>query len=105
MTDRSDEFKRGITCEITAFEILNPPPPPDPRFATVKWMAVATAHVYDPDLIVPPLTRETTVLAGETMRVISSRSHAQTQAAIALNGLLYQLAAIGLSASDEAVEI
>ncbi|MDC0741761.1 hypothetical protein [Polyangium mundeleinium] len=100
MTDSTKTHRRGISCQITAFEILDAPTDPDvpPR----KWMAVATAHVYDPNMVMPPLTPAQTVLAGETMRVISSRSYADTEAeamAIALQGLLFELTASGFSAT------
>jgi hypothetical protein len=92
----------GVTCQITAFEVINPPA--DPEVASRKWMAVATAHVYDPNHMVPRLTPAQTVLAGETMRVISSRSSADTEAvamALALKGLLFELTAQGFSANHD----
>ncbi|WP_437975840.1 hypothetical protein WMF11_50100 [Sorangium sp. So ce295] len=94
--------RRGITCQITAFEVIDAPS--DPNVPARKWMAVATAHVYDPDAVVPPLTPAQTVLAGETMRVISGRSYADTEAdamALALRGLLFELTAKGFSANHD----
>ncbi|CAN5392673.1 hypothetical protein BH09PAT4_BH09PAT4_09600 [soil metagenome] len=94
--------RRGITCQITAFEVLEAPS--DPNVPARKWMAVATAHVYDPNVVVPPLTPAQTVLAGETMRVISSRSYADTEAeamGVALKGLLFELTAKGFSANHD----
>ena len=100
MTDSTKTHRRGMTCQITAFEIFDAPT--EPSMPPRKWMAVATAHVYDPNMVMPPLTPAQTVLAGETMRVISSRSYADTEAeamAIALKGLLFELAASGFSAT------
>ena len=94
--------RRGVTCQITAFEVLDAPT--DPDVPAHKWMAVATAHVYDPDIVVPLLTPAQTVLVGETMRVISSRAGADTEAVAmvqALEGLLFQLTAGGFSANHE----
>jgi hypothetical protein len=95
-------YRRGVTCQITAFEVLDAPA--DPNVPTRKWMAVATAHVYDPDVVAPPLTPAQVVLAGETMRVISSRAGADTEAVAmvqALEGLLFELTAMGFSANHE----
>jgi hypothetical protein len=83
--------------QITAYEILEPPEQPGmpPR----KWMAVATAHVYDANLVVPPLTVAQTVLAGETMRAIDGRAYAETESiamALALDRVLFQLKSLGL---------
>jgi hypothetical protein len=102
MTDSTKTHRRGITCQITAFEILEAPT--DPNVTPRRWMAVATAHLYDPNHVVPPLTPAQTVLAGETMRVISSRSYADTEAeamAVALKGLLFELTAKGFSANHD----
>lgn len=96
------EYRRGVTCQITAFEVLDAPA--DPDVPAHKWMAVATAHVYDPDIVVPLLTPAQTVLVGETMRVFSSRASADTEAvamAMALEGLLFELTARGFSANHE----
>jgi hypothetical protein len=95
-------YRRGVTCQISAFEVPNPPL--DPDAAGRKWMAVATAHVYDPNLVVPPLTPAQTVLAGETMRAISSRAFADAESdamALALKGLLFELTAKGFSANHD----
>lgn len=102
MNNTTNTHRRGITCQVTAFEVLEAPI--DPSVPPRKWMAVATAHVYDPNIIVPPLTPAQTVLAGETMRVISSRSFADTEAEamlIALKGLLFELTAKGFSANHD----
>lgn len=40
------KYRREVTCQITAFEVPNPPL--DPEATGRKWMAVATAHAYDP---------------------------------------------------------
>ncbi len=102
MTNSTRTYRRGTTCQITAFEILEAPT--DPNVPARKWMAVATAHVYDPNIVVPLLTAAQTVLAGETMRPISSRSYADTEAeamAIALKGLLFELTSKGFSANHD----
>lgn len=94
--------RRGVTCQITAFEVPNPPS--DPDAAGRKWLAVATAHVYDPNVVVPGLKPEQVALAGETMRVIDGRAFADTEAdalAAALRGLLFQLTAKGYSANTD----
>ena len=94
--------RRGMSCQITAFEVLEAPS--DPNVPARKWMAIATAHLYDPHVVVPPLTPAQTVLAGETMRSISSRSYADTEAeamALALKGLLFELTAKGFSANHD----
>jgi len=69
--------RRGVTCQITAFEVPNPPS--DPNATARKWMAVATAHVYDPNVKVPGLQPGQEALAGETMRVFSGRASADTK--------------------------
>lgn len=94
-------FRRGMTCQVTAFEVLDAPS--DPVLPPRRWMAVATAHVYDPEVIVPALTPAETVIAGETMRVISSRGFAEFEVnamTVAIQGLLYTLAPMGLSTQD-----
>jgi hypothetical protein len=94
--------KRGITCQITAFEV--PDPPSDPDSLARKWLAVATAHIYDPNIMVPGLKPGQATLAGETMRVVEGRAFADTEAkalVTALEGLLLQLAAKGYSSSDD----
>lgn len=71
-------YRRGVTCQISAFEVPNPPS--DPNATARNWMAVATAHVYDPDVKVPGLQPGQEALAGETMRVLSGRAFADTEA-------------------------
>lgn len=93
-------YRRGVTCQITAFEVPNPPS--DPNASERKWLAVATAHVYDPDVKVPGLQPGQAALAGETMRVLSGRAFADTEAEAmkaALEGLLFELTAQGFSAN------
>jgi hypothetical protein len=95
-------YRRGVTCQVSAFEVID-------AFVELgmparRWMAVATAHVYDPDVVAPPLTSAQVVLVGETMRVLSSKSSAGTEAeamALALKGLLFELTANGFSANHE----
>src|SRR5262245_55869189 len=95
-------FRRGVTCQITAFEVPNPPL--DPNATARKWLAVATAHVYDPTTQVPGLKAEEVVFAGETMRVVSGRAYAGTEADAmrsALEVLLFELTAKGFSANHD----
>jgi hypothetical protein len=91
-----------VTCQITVFEVPNPPS--DPNATAHKWMAVATAHVYDPNVKVPGLQRGQEALAGETMRVFSGRASADCEAQAmraALEGLLFELTAKGFSANHD----
>jgi hypothetical protein len=102
MEDDVMTHRRGVTCQLSAFEVLDAPT--DPNLPSRKWMAVATAHAYDPNVVEPPLTPAQAVLAGATMRVISSRAFAETEAdamAIALKGLLFELTAKGFSANHD----
>jgi len=95
-------YKRGTTCQISAFEVPNPPS--DPNTTARKWMAVATSHVYDPNVKVPGLQPGHEALAGETMRVLSGRAFADTEAqamAAALEGLLFELTGKGFSANHD----
>jgi hypothetical protein len=95
-------FRRGVTCQVTAFEVPNPPT--DPEAEGRKWLAVATAHVYDPDVKVPGLRPGQEALVGETQRVISGRAFADTEAqamVAALQGLLFELTAKGFSANHD----
>jgi hypothetical protein len=95
-------YRRGVTCQISAFEVPNPPSDPD---ATArKWMAVATAQVYDPNVEVPGLQPGQEALAGETMRVLNGRAFADTEAeamVAALQGLLFELTGKGFSANHD----
>ncbi|WP_438025559.1 hypothetical protein [Sorangium sp. So ce233] len=93
---------RGITCQITAFQV--PDPPSEPDASGRKWLAVATAHVYDPKIELPGLKPGQAALVGETMRVIDGRAAADTEAqamAAALQALLFQLTAKGYSANHD----
>ena len=95
-------YKRGVTCQIAAFEIPNPPSQAEARGR--KWLAIATSQVYDPKVEVPGLGPDQVALAGETMRVLSGRAFADTEAdamQAALEGLLFELTAKGFSTSDE----
>lgn len=94
--------RRGITCQITAFEVRDPPS--DPDAAGRKWLAVASAHVYDPSIEVEGLKPGEAALSGETMRVIVGRAAADTEAqamAAALQACLFQLTAKGYSANHD----
>lgn len=86
--------RRGVTCQISAFEVPNPPS--DPNAQARKWMAVATAHVYDANIKVPGLQPGQEALACETMRVLNGRAFADTEAQAmraALEGLLFEVSA------------
>ncbi len=94
--------RRGITCQISAYEV--PDPPSDPDAHGRKWIAVATAHAYDPDVEVPGLKPGQAAPVGETMRVFSGRAAGDTEAqamAAALQALLYELTAKGFSANHD----
>lgn len=94
----SMNFRRGVTCQISAFEIPNPPNDED---ATArKWLAIATAHVYDANVRVEGLKPGQEALVGETMRLFNGRAFADTEAEAmrgALEGLLFELTAKGFS--------
>lgn len=95
-TSQKSIHKQGLNIQLTAYEILSAPE--DANVPWSPWMAVATAHVYDADAVVPPLSPAQVVLAGETMRVVSRRAKGGTQAkalALALKNLLYALASDG----------
>lgn len=95
-------FRRGVSCEVSAFEVPNPPL--EPESPQRKWLAIATAHVYDPDFEVRGLTRQQVALAGEMMRVVEGRAMGDTEAealVAALNALLFQLAARGYSTDED----
>ena len=95
-------YRRGVTCQISAFEVPNPPS--DPNASARKWMAVATAHVYDPDVKVPGLQPGQEAPALETMRVLNGKAFADTEAQAmraALEGLLFELTAKGFSANHD----
>lgn len=94
--------RRGVTCQISAFEVPNPPS--EPSSTARKWLAVATAHVYDPNVKVAGLQPGQEALAGETMRVFSGRAYADTEAQAmraALEGLLFELTAKGFSENHD----
>ncbi|WP_437904016.1 hypothetical protein WME95_36845 [Sorangium sp. So ce327] len=94
--------RRGITCQITAYEVPDPPSDPDARGR--KWLAIATAHVYDPNIELPGLKPGQAALVGETMRVFNGRAAADTEAqamAAALQALLFELTAKGFSANHD----
>jgi len=96
------KHRRGVTCQITAFEV--PSRPSDPDAPAHRWMAVATAQVYDRDVKVPGLQPGLEALAGETMRVLSGRAFADTEAqamVAALEGLLFELTGKGFSANHD----
>ena len=89
--------RRGVTCQVTAFHIDNPPD--DGVKGPHEWMAIATAQVYNtsPDTG-GLLTAETAVLAGAVMEVVHGRATASTQEdamVTALKSLLFQMEARG----------
>ena len=95
-------YRRGTACHISAYEVPNPPS--EASAAARKWLAVATAHVYDANVRVPGLPPGQEALAGETMRVFSGRAYADTEAQAmraALEGLLFELTANGFSTNDD----
>lgn len=95
-------YRRGTSCQVSAFEVPNPPA--DPDAAGRKWMAVATAHVYDENVRVPGLPVGQEALAGETMRVLAGRAFADTEAqamTAALEALLFELTGKGFSANHD----
>jgi hypothetical protein len=94
--------RRGVTCQITAFEVPNPPT--DPDAAGRKWLSIASAHVYDANIKVPGLAPGQEVLTGETMRVLNCRAFGDTEAQAmfaALEGLLFEMTAKGFSADHD----
>ena len=91
------QHKLGINCQITAFQVAQPPA--DPVRGSHEWLAIATAHVYNSD---PGskgvLTPETAVLAGAVLESVHGRASACTQGDAmrsALDALLFQLKAKG----------
>jgi hypothetical protein len=88
--------RRGMTCQITAFQ-LSPPPDGGGVVPSHEWMAIATAEVFDSHPDVRGLeTAEQVVLTGAAMRVIEGRAGADSQAAVmkaALRALLEQIEA------------
>lgn len=94
--------RRGVTCQISAFEIGNPPN--DPSTLDRKWVAIATAHAYDPSVRVAGFKPGQEALVGETMRVFSGRAFGDTEAqamSAALQALLFELTAKGFSANHD----
>jgi hypothetical protein len=85
--------KPGLTCQVTAYYVEDPPY--DGVFGPHAWMAIATAHIYDPEPDTGGrLNAETAILAGAVMRTFHARSSAMTQKAAmeaAMAGLLEQL--------------
>jgi hypothetical protein len=68
----------GITCQVSAFYLQDPPD--DGFTGPHPWLAIATAHVYDPH---PPtggkLTPDGAVLACVVMRTLEAKVTALTQ--------------------------
>lgn len=66
-----------------------------------EWMAVATAHVYDPNPDTGGiLTPAGAILAGAVMKVVEGRSSASSEIEAlsgALRALIFQLDALGYS--------
>ncbi len=93
------KYRRSVTCQVTAFQIENPPD--DGVKGPHEWMAIATAQVYNPHPETGGvLTPETAVLAGAVMEVVNGRATAATQEdalVTALKALLFQLSAKGFA--------
>ncbi len=89
--------RRGVTCQVTAFHIENPPD--DGVKGPHDWMAIASAQVYNPNPETGGvLTPDTAVLAGAVMEVVHGRATAATQEdalVTAVKALLFQLEARG----------
>jgi hypothetical protein len=90
-------YRRGVTCQVTAFQIDSPPD--DGVKGPHEWMAIASAHVYNPNPETGGrLTPETAVLAGAVMDVVHGRATAATQEdalVTAVRALLFQMEAKG----------
>ena len=93
------KHRRGITCEISAFHIDEPPY--DGVTGPHEWMAIATAHVYNPNPDTGGiLTPTDAILAGAVMEVLYGRATAATEGdamSAALDALLFNVAAKGFA--------
>ncbi len=101
MTDQSTKCRRGLTCEVSSFEVEEFPGNEGPERV---WMAVASAHVYDPGVSAPPLTPMQAVATGAVLRTISATARSSTEASAmmaAVKGLMYELTALGFSQNFE----
>jgi hypothetical protein len=96
--------QRGVTCQLTAFHVQDPPD--DGVTGRHEWMAIASAQVYNasPDTG-GILDAETAVLAGAVMEVVHGRATAVSQRAAliaALDSLLFALTAKGFIREQKA---
>lgn len=88
----------GITCQVTAYHVEHPPY--DGVMGPHPWLAIASAHMYDP---APDtggrLNADAAILAGEVMRIFQARATAKTQGQAmeaAMSLLLSRLRSSGL---------
>ena len=90
--------KPGISCQVTAYYVDEPPS--DGVTGPHSWLAIATAHLYDPEPDTGGrLNAATAILAGAVMRVFEARATAMTQRQAmqtAMASLLSQLEFSGL---------
>lgn len=97
-----EKYERGITCQVAAFRVIDPPE--DPIVPTSTWIAVATCQLYDPEIEVASLTPAQVVLTGETVRTISGKASSNSEAKamrLAINALLFELTAKGYSDNQD----
>jgi hypothetical protein len=74
----TNEAIPGITCQVTAYYLQDPPD--DGVTGPHPWLAVATAHMYDPHPATgAALTPDGQILAGVTMRTFEGKTTALTQ--------------------------
>lgn len=90
----------GLTCQVTAYYIEDPPS--DGVTGPHPWLAIATAHMYDPEPDTGGrLNAETAILAGAVLRIFQARASAMTQPQAmeeAMSALFEQLQYSGLCA-------
>ena len=95
-------YRRGITYSVTAFHLDDPPV--HEVVGRHEWMAIATAHVYNPNPDTGgALDPETAILAGAVMEVVAGTAKAgnEEQAVlVALKALLFQLNAKGFATTS-----
>jgi hypothetical protein len=92
--------RQGISCQITAYHIDDSENSEDSYPEQGKWMAIATAHVFDEAKEIPNMSRSDVIRTGEMMRTITCRSFSDKESnamIIALEGLLHMLSAEGFS--------
>ena len=91
------QWQRGVTCQLTAFHVQDPPE--NGVTGPHEWLAIATAQVYNPSPDTGgALNAETAILAGAVMEVVHGRASAVSQTAAlvaALDSLMFALTAKG----------